>query len=171
MGQGSNAAIPTFSDLIEPEFMEPTLKGRRRAVVLAEMVALAERTGLVLDSQELLRSVSDREHAEPTALAGGFALLHPKSYVPQRFRSSFMVVGRTMEPIPFRVPEELRPDVFFLSCCQNRTVELGVMGHLLRAIKMTQLLQCLRQAVDGPAMYQSLIACEAEMRRRRWTMG
>jgi mannitol/fructose-specific phosphotransferase system IIA component (Ntr-type) len=157
--------VPTsaISQLVELGLIEPFLKARNKEAALVEIVGLAGRTGLVRDTRELLDSLRAREKVSSTALPEGFALLHPKDYVFGRFRSSFMVLGRLAEPIPFGRDDGAAVDILFLSCCQTSADELAVMGQLFRMIRNADLLSALRESASSAAMHQCLVRCEQRM--------
>jgi PTS system nitrogen regulatory IIA component len=155
-----HAIIP---ELLKIGFIEPALKSKTKASLISDMVALADRTGLVLQKAELLKSLKEREQMCSTALAGGIALLHPRNHQPFMFEDSFIVLARTAQPVPFGSPDGMTTDLFFLVCCQDDRTHLHVLARLCVLCYQTTLLLDLREAASGEEMHNLLLSAEQEV--------
>ncbi len=155
-----HAIIP---ELMKPAYIEPGLTSKTKASVVRDMADLAVRTGLVPNAKDLLSSLEERERLLSTALAGGVALLHPKSHEPYMFDDSFIVLGRSIQASPFGSPDGATTDIFFLVCCQDDRIHLHVLARICMMAHHTSLLLELREAADAAAMYEVLIASEREV--------
>ena len=153
-------------DLLRSEFIEPALRSRTKASVLRDMAALADRTELVSDPADLIRSLEERERLCTTALPGGVALLHPLTHDAYRFSESFLVLGRAIQPLPFGSPDGSTTDLFFLVCCQNDRLHLHVLARICMMCHHTDLLLKLREAHDALGLFAALIAAEQEVIRQ-----
>lgn len=156
----NRAIIPA---LLRPDYIEPALAAKTKASVLREMVKLAERTGLVCDPRELLISLEAREALCSTGLPGGLALLHPRHHQPYMFVASFIVVGRTIQPVHFGAVDGQPTDLFFLICCQDDRIHLHSLARLCTLAQRTDALAQLRTAPDAQAMYDALAAAELQV--------
>ncbi len=154
------AIIP---ELLKESFIEPALKAKTKASVLSEMVALAEGTGLLLQKADLLKGLKEREQMCSTALAGGIALLHPRAHQPYMFEDSFLVLGRTLQAVPFGSPDGMTTDLFFLVCCQDDRTHLHVLARLCVLCYQTTLLLDLRDAATAEDMRTLLVSAEQEV--------
>jgi PTS system nitrogen regulatory IIA component len=146
--------------MIRPEFIAPALAAKTKASVLREMSALAERTGQVSDPRSLLAGLQAREELCSTGLPGGLALLHsryPESYL---FESSFIVLGRTVQQIPFGAPDGRSTDLFFLLGCPDDRLHLHTLARLCLMAQKTDLLAQLRQAADADSLCQCILSAE-----------
>jgi len=152
-----NALIP---ELLRPAYINLELGSKTRASAIRDMVALAETTGLVFDSRELLASVEARETLCSTALPGGLALLHARNYDAYRFERSFIVLGRTIQRIPFSAPDGGATRLFFLICCQDDRIHLHTLARLCLIAMKTDVLNQLFEAPDATAAYDALVATE-----------
>lgn len=153
-----NAAI--MPEMIQPSYIGPALTAKTKASVLRQMVALAEKTGRVCDSEALLEGLEAREELCSTGIPGGLALLHarnPESYL---FESSFLSVGRTIQQIPFGAPDGRPTDLFFLIGCPDDRMHLHTLARLCLMAQKTDLLALLRQAPDAAAMCECMLASE-----------
>jgi len=146
--------------MLRPEFIAPALASKTKKSVLRDMVALADRTGLVTDVHELLTSVEEREALCSTALPGGLALLHARFHHQYRFDSSFMVVGRTIQDIHFGAPDGRPSRLFFLICCQEDRLHLHTLARLCLMAQKTDLIARLLDANDAQTMYDVLLESE-----------
>lgn len=156
----NHAIIP---DLLKIAFVDEAMKSKTKASVVRDMVALADKTDLLLHKADLLKSLQEREQMCSTALAGGIALLHPRVHQPYMFEDSFIVMGRTVQPIPFGSPDGMTTDLFFLVCCQDDRTHLHVLARLCVLCYQTTMLLDLREADSAEAMYQVLINAEQEV--------
>ena len=154
-----------IAELIKADFIQPALSCRTRASVIREMVKLAERTGLLYNPADLLKSIEARERLCSTALHDGIALLHPRS--PDAYFSvdSFVLLGRTIQSIPFGAPDGSTTDLFFLICCQDESLHLHVLARLCMMGRDTDMIRALREAADAPAMHEILLRTESEIIR------
>ncbi len=164
--QSTRAARQKASqDAIVPELLalnhiEPALPAKTRASVLREMASLAERTGRVWDPSGLLKGLEAREELCSTGIPGGLALLHTRSPESFLFESSFVVLGRTVQPIPFGAPDGQPTDLFFLLACSDDRFHLHALARLCLMAQKTDVLEQLRQAESQQIMLDCLLASE-----------
>jgi len=151
------ALIP---ELLRPEYIDLALASRTRASAMRDMVTLAEGTGRVLDARELLKSVGEREALCSTALPGGLALLHARFHTEYRFEGSFVVVGRTVQAVPFGAPDGRPTQLFFLICCQDDRIHLHTLARLCLLALKTDVVTQLFGAADPTAAYAALANAE-----------
>ena len=156
----NNALIP---ELLSPAGINLGLKSKTRASAIRDMVALADSTGRVFEPRELLASVEAREALCSTALPGGLALLHARSYDAYRFESSFIVFGRTIQTVPFGSPDGGSTRLFFLICCQDDRIHLHTLARLCLIAMKTDVLSKLYEASDPATAYEALVTAEREV--------
>lgn len=147
-------------DRIKPAFIDPALLAKTKASVLREMTRLAANTGRVYDPEALLESLQAREELCSTGLPGGLALLHPRRPEPYLFESPFIVLGRTVQQIPFGAPDGRPTDIFFLIGCPDDRLHLHLLARLCLMAQKTDLLANLRQAETGGAMHDVVLSAE-----------
>jgi nitrogen PTS system EIIA component len=151
------ALIP---DLLRPEYIDLELASKTRSSIVRDMVALAERTGRVLDPRELLETVNEREGLCSTALPGGLALLHARNHAAYRFEGSFIVFGRTIQPVPFGAPDGRPTRIFFLICCEDDRIHLHALARLCLMAMKTDLISSLLKVETTAAAYETFVAAE-----------
>jgi len=154
------ALIPA---LLPAGYIDLALPAKTRAAVIGEMVGLAERTGRVFDPRELRDSVEEREALCPTALPGGLAVLHARQHRLFRFERSFLVLGRTIQSIPFGAPDGRPSRLFFLLCCQDENVHLHTLARLCLLARKTNIMDDLLAAPDAAAAHAALMEAEASL--------
>ena len=147
-------------ELLQPQFIEPALPAKTKASVLRQMTALAERTGCVSDPQGLLAGLEAREALCSTGLPGGLALLHSRFPDPYVFDSPFIVLGRTVQEIPFGAPDGGATDLFFLLGCPDDRLHLHTLARLCLMAQKTDVLAQLRSAPNAASMHQSILEAE-----------
>ena len=157
----ANEAI--LPEMLRPVYINPALAAKTKASVLREMVALADRTGKLNQSRDLLDSLEAREGLCSTALPEGLALLHPRHHDPYMFESSFIVLGRPVQEIYFGAPDGQPTTLFFLICCQDDRIHLHTLARLCLMAQKTRLLAELREAPDAASMFNCMLAAEAQV--------
>ena len=167
--QTSQDAHPTapgdalMPQMIRPGYIDAALPAKTKASVLREMAALANQTGLVCDPQGLGEGIQAREELCSTGVPGGLALLHARFPDVYMFESPFLVLGRTVQEIPFGAPDGGGTDLFFLLCCPDDRLHLHALARLCMMALKTELLSQLRAAPDAEAMRERVNAAEAEV--------
>jgi excisionase family DNA binding protein len=151
------ALIPA---LLPPDYIDLSLRAKTRSSLIHAMVALAESTGRVFDARELRDSVESREALCSTALPGGLALLHPRQQQSFRFEGSFLVLGRTVQSIPYGASDGHASRLFFLICCENERIHLHTLARLCLLARKTKILEQLRAAPDAASAHAALVAAE-----------
>ena len=155
--------VALLPELLRPEYIELGLPSKTRSSLIRDMVALADCTGRVLDSKELQTSIEEREAMCSTALPGGFALLHARQHTEYRFEGSFIVLGRTIQPVPFSAPDGRPTHVFFLICCEDDRIHLHTLARLCLVAQKTDVINQVRAAADAQTAYDQLVAAEASV--------
>lgn len=153
------------SELLKPSWIKPAIASRTKSSLIRDMVDLADTTGLLNDKAGLLESIFEREKMCSTALAGGIAILHGQHHEPYQFEDSFVVMSRTVQPIPFGSPDGRTTDVFFLMCCQDDRIHLHVLARICMLCHHTPLLMNLRECEDAASMHDAIVAQEIELVR------
>jgi excisionase family DNA binding protein len=147
-------------ELLQPSFIQPALPAKTKASVLREMAALAENTGRVCDPRGLLAGLEQREELCSTGVPGGLALLHARFPDVYMFESPFIVLGRTVQEIPFGAPDGRATNLFFLPGCPDDRLHLHTLARLCLMAQKTELLGQLREVPDAAAMHQCVLAAE-----------
>ncbi|MFT5122673.1 MAG: PTS system nitrogen regulatory IIA component, partial [Verrucomicrobiales bacterium] len=155
-----HALIP---DLMQPSYIQAELPARTRGSVIRGMVALADKTDLLLTPEDLQTSVEEREALCSTALTGGFALLHAHVHEPWMFEDSFIALGRTVSSIPFGSPDGQTSNLFFLVCSQDDKIHLHMLARLSMLAYHTSVLLELNEAETAEDMYEALVTAELEV--------
>ena len=148
-------------EMLQPGHIESALPAKTKASVLREIVALAEKTGRVYDRQGLLAGLEARESLCSTGLPGGMALLHTRQPEVYLVESSFVVLGRTIQDIPFGAPDGRPTNLFFLMAVPDDRLHLHLLARLCLMAQKTPMLEELRQATGAEEMHRCLIASEA----------
>jgi excisionase family DNA binding protein len=160
-----NEAI--MPERLRPEFINPALPAKTKASVLREMTALAERTGRVSDPRSLLQGLESREELCSTGIPGGLALLHPRNPEEYLFEAPFIILGRTIQQIPFGSPDGQPTDLFFLIACPDSRMHLHTLARVCLMAQKTDMLGCLRQAGAAEVMCDCLLNAEREVLESR----
>jgi excisionase family DNA binding protein len=153
----NRALIP---DLLNPDYVNLELPSKTRASAIRDMVALADRTGRVFDRRGFLASVEAREALCTTALPGGFAILHARQLEAYQFEGSFIVLGRTIQDIPFGASDGRPTRLFFLVCCQDERIHLHTLARLCMIVQKTGVIAQLWEAPDANSAYGMIVAAE-----------
>jgi len=151
-----------IADRLRPEFISIDSPAAGRPEILKELVALAERTGLVLDGTQLLASLVEREGLWSTALPGGFAFVHPRRPAPHLLRRTLFAVLRTKRPVPFGAEDGGPTQLFFLIAAIDDRAHLYALARLTRIVRGATL-EALRAAPSPEALIDVIRRREAEI--------
>ncbi len=154
-----------ISELLRPDYVGVGLTSRTKSSIIRDMVDLADKTGILTDKHDLLTSIIEREKMCSTALAGGMAILHPQHHLPYLSDDSFVMLARTVQPIPFGSPDGQTTDVFFLVCCQDDRIHLHVLARICMLCYHTSLLMQIREAETAVDVYDAVTSHEIELIR------
>ena len=161
--EGLSGRRAVVSVLLPPERIAAAAACRTKPSLIRAMVRMAEATGLLVFAEDLRRSLEERERQRTTALAGGVALLHPGHIEPYVIEDSFLLLARTVHPIPFGSPDGRTTDLFFLICALEEHMHLHLLARLCMICHRTDALLRLRTAEDAMAMHEVLVECEKEV--------
>ena len=153
-----------IADLLPLHAIAVPLEAKTRNSVIAEMVSLAARTGLVWDPEKMAEAVRAREDLYPTALDNGVALMHPRRPMPNILCQPALALGCSSSGIPFGRGRGGLTDVFFLICSLDDSGHLRTLARLSRVITAPGFLENLRQAPDAPTAHQLIIQTESALR-------
>ena len=157
-GQGNMVV----TSLIGLEGMDLTLPARTRASVLHELTRLAERTGLLYDSEGLLKALQEREAMCSTALPNGVAVPHPRQPMPYASAEPLICVGCVPGGIAFGSAAGELTHLFFLICCHEDRHHLQVLARLMRILD-TDLVGLLNEAQTPEDLLEVLVARETRV--------
>ena len=87
-----------LKNLLKPELVSLDLKGKNKEAIIRELVELAFRSGKVLDKEEAIRSVFEREERMSTGMKHGIAIPHGKTTA---VRELVACIGISPEEIDF----------------------------------------------------------------------
>ncbi len=145
-------------DRIHPEMTAKTKPG-----IIRDMVKAAAATGLLNDEEYLHKELIKREELGSTAIGDGAALLHIRYFNEFTFEKSFIILGRTVQPIFFGSQSGEKTDIFFLICCKDDDLHLHILAQICILIHGTELMQALREAETADEMFEVLRAAEDEL--------
>ncbi len=154
----------TLSELLPQEAVAVPLAARTGSAVIRAMVELATNTGMLWDPEKFAEAVRQREQLCPTAMPGGFALLHPRRPQGSILAQPFLALGRTHTGIPFgSTGTGQMTDLFFLILSTDDATHLQTLARLSRVLGQPDTLDSLREAEDAYAAREVLLAKEAEL--------
>jgi PTS system nitrogen regulatory IIA component len=155
-------AAPGFSTLLPPEAVDMSLRARSKASVLRELVALAERSGLVYDRGAIVAALEEREELCSTGLAGGFAFPHPRRPLPYALSESLLCLARVPGGVPFGAPDGRLTDLFVLVCAQEEREHLKTLARLSLMFHRADLAARLRDAESNDEALKIVLIAERD---------
>ena len=124
-----------IAPLLRMEAVSTNLGSRTKNSTLRELVALAEKTGLVLDLSTLQEAVIHREELCSTAIERGVAIPHPRRPLPEAIAGPILVVAKTSQGIAFGAPDGRLTTLYFLTASQDDRHHLHVLARLCRMLR------------------------------------
>jgi PTS system nitrogen regulatory IIA component len=149
--------------LLRIEAVTTNLGSRTKDSTLRELVALVEKTGLVLNAQELVEAVLHREELHSTAMENGIAIPHPRRPLPYAIAEPILAVARTTGGIAFGAPDGRLTDLFFLTASQDDRHHLHILARLCRMLYEEEFVASLREAATPQDMIERMKTRELEV--------
>ena len=154
---------PIVTPLLRPEAIAVDLDARTKQSVLKELVALAQRTELVVDEQELLGAVMYREELCSTAIEGGIAIPHSRRPLPYAVVEPILVVARTVQGIALGAPDGRLTNLFFLTASLDDRHHLHLLARLCRMLRDDSFVAGLEEAGSVEQVIERMTARELEV--------
>ncbi len=156
---------PIITGRLSSARINAALPAKTKASVLREMAKLAAGTGKVTDPEALLEGLRAREELCSTGLPGGVAVLHTRSHDPYLFEEPIVMLGRTVQNVPFGAPDGQGTRLFFLLGCVDDRMHLRSMARICVLALRPGFLVSLVEAPDARVMFDLLAGAEAEIVR------
>jgi PTS system nitrogen regulatory IIA component len=152
-----------LTPLLRPEAVSTNLGSRTKNSTLRELVALAEKTHLVLHVQELLEAVIHREELCSTAIEHGIAIPHPRRPLREAIAEPILVVARTSHGIAFGAPDGRLTTLFFLTASQDDRHHLHILARLCRMLHDENFVNRIKAAETSAEMIDLMTAREQQV--------
>jgi PTS system nitrogen regulatory IIA component len=152
-----------ISPLLRLAAVTTNLGSRTKDSTLRELAALAEKTGLVLNPQDLVEAVLHREELHSTAMENGIAIPHPRRPLPYALSAPILALARTTGGIAFGAPDGRLTDLFFLTASQDDRHHLHILARLCRMLYDEDFVASLREAETPRAMIELMQKRELEV--------
>jgi len=152
-----------ISPLLRIEAVTTNLGSRTKDSTLRELAALAEKTGLVLNSRELVEAVIHREELHSTAMEGGIAIPHPRRPLPYAIAEPILVVAKTTQGIVFGASDGRLTNLFFLTASQDDRHHLHTLARLCRMLYGEDFVARLQEAETPREMIELMKDRELEV--------
>jgi PTS system nitrogen regulatory IIA component len=149
--------------LLRPEAVTTNLGSRTKDSTLRELVALAEKTGLVLNTQEFVEAILHREELCSTAMEGGIAIPHPRRPLPYVIAEPILVVARTTQGIVFGAPDGQLTNLFFLTASRDDRHHLHTLARLCRMLYDGDFIGHIEEAKTAQEMVELMKERELEV--------
>jgi len=123
-----------ITEMLKQEFVLEELKGANKEEALAELSGVFKKAGLILDAEEMLRILLDRESLGSTGIGEGVAIPHGKMAGLKEMVVSF---GRSREGIEFEAMDRKPVHLFFLLMAPENSagLHLKVLAKISRMLK------------------------------------
>ena len=138
------------------EGVDMNLQAKTRASVLRQLVALAERTGLVYAPHEIVEALEQRESLGSTGLPRGLAFPHPRRPLVYATAEPLVCLARVPAGIPFGAPDGRLTDLFVLVIADGDRLHLGLLARLAMMF-YSDLGDALRQVDDSQEALQLML--------------
>ena len=139
------------------------IRAKAKAGMIRDMTDLAERTGLVYDTDLLFKELVAREEIASTAVGEGAAFLYPRFHDPFMFEESFVAYGRSARPVFFGAPNGEGTRHFFLVCSTDHEMHLHILSRLAVMTHATGFLERLAEVEDPDAAVSAIRDAEEEL--------
>lgn len=142
---GMSHDVPFVTELLSPGRIHLDVAANTSSSMIRKLAGYACRTGLLYDSDELIRQISAREEVGSTALDNGVAFPHPKSIMKVYSEGHLLLLARAAHGIPFGGPKGRLTSLFFLLFFPRPDMHLHILARLNRMIRDREFLDSLLQ--------------------------
>jgi len=152
-----------IAPLLPVECIELNFAARTKNSAVRDLVALADRSHRLWDTDAVREAVLLREERGTTAWPGGFATPHPHRRLPQAQGESVIAFARSPGGIHFGAGRDGTTDLFFLVCCTENRDHLQVLSRLSRMLRREGCADELRSAATPADVLRVIEAGELEL--------
>lgn len=133
---GTQSSRQFVSDLMSAATVVPTLAGRNREEVLAELVAKIPGIGGQAGGHaKLLQALLDRERLFSTGIGDGVALPHARNVLPDIVQKPVVVFGRHREGVDYASIDGRVARLFFLLVSVDVAEHLQILARVSRLVR------------------------------------
>jgi PTS system nitrogen regulatory IIA component len=154
---------PLLAEYLSEASVAVPLNASTRPSVLRELVALAERSWQVYDTDALLTAIREREEMGSTALPSGVAIPHPHRPLPSALGQPVVAFARTGSGIAFGADRGGLTDLFFLVACRDDRTHLRVLARLSRLLLRPGFIDELRATETSSETWDLIVKEEREL--------
>lgn len=152
----------SFADMLSPDSIAIPLLAKTKRSVVEEMVGLAERTGMLWDTEKMAEAILAREELQSTAMPNGVALMHPRRPLSNILGEPLLALGISPQGIPFGGGRGLTR-VFTLICSTDDRGHLHTLARLTRMFQDDSFVPRLQEAEDPAAAKEIFDEVEADL--------
>ncbi|MCF7973355.1 MAG: PTS sugar transporter subunit IIA [Phycisphaerae bacterium] len=153
--RGASYLTPMIAPLLKTQAVTCDLDARTQNSVKRKLVALADTTACVYDSETLLDNLTCY------ALPCSATLVHPNKALPYALAEPVMAVAKTLGPV--LCGHHPRTNVFFLCAAQDQTHHLHLLARVCRLLQDNDLVNQLHEAQTPLDIIEAITEAEDEL--------
>ncbi len=133
------------------------LKGQNKTEILQELVAIAAGSTQVVDADQLLRAIMDRENQYTTAIGLGIAVPHART---DAVHEQIIVFGRSQSPIECEALDGIGVSIFILIAvtANGHKEYIRMLARAARFLKNEDHRQAIMEAADENQLFATIRA-------------
>jgi PTS system nitrogen regulatory IIA component len=145
-----------IKDLFKKEFIILSLSSRDKVGVILELVNCLTSQEQLIDAQEILKVIIERENLGSTGIGEGVAIPHGKM---ENLKEFFIVFGRSREGVDFQSMDNKPAHLFFLLLApeDSATTHLKVLARISRLLMDRGFRKNLMEADSGDEIYTIIV--------------
>lgn len=150
-----------ISDILQPDKIIPSLKGKTKAEVINELVDLFREDERVKDLEGVREAVHEREKIMSTGVGKGFAIPHAKSNGVNDIIAAF---GKLDEPIDFQALDGQPVNLVFLLVGKENLVgpHIKLLSRISRMMNNEEFRENLSMAQTADEIYNLFVEEEKQ---------
>jgi len=151
----------TLTKILRQDCVKVPLEGKDKNTVITELLDLLSANGLLIDRDNALQAVMERERTRSTGIGAGIAIPHGKC---KAVKDLVMAIGITTEPIEFESidTKPVSIVILLLSPLDQTGPHIQALARISRLMLDEQFKEALQKCESARQLYELLSSKENE---------
>ncbi len=156
----SSTDIMPLSRFTDEPHIDLNLKSKNKKGVLRELASIAAESGIVNSVDRIFNKLLERENMLSTAVGKGIAIPHPRNPSDELFSHPLVIIGRSVNGIDFKAPDNVKVNIFFMPCATDVVMHLKLLEKISKFLTLKNIFQQLMKVDSASDVIKLLLENE-----------